>query len=353
MSKESISIIIPTLLPVGNPAILRLLKSMETSLRVSETKLRFDVTLAINSKPSFSQSLPGSLSEDVANFLCDQLSFPVKVIGVADEGLVNARHAGISANPQSDFFSFLDDDVFVGEGFFNGLAKVVKSSILLATGSVLPNWLAEPPQWLLSLYDAGKPWRNTPALSIQEIPETLEVIHNNYVWGANFVVCRSVIDRCMGFHPDSYQKNKIILRGDGETHVANCALQHGVKARALSDLRVYHDVPTSRMTHEFFFYRAALEGVSYSFRKVRAGVAPRAELGLDSKTLLLNSHLSEVCENFLESHKLVLSGPRDTEQEKIAITLGFTWHQEACYKNPKLVDWCRRPHYFRKTYLTF
>jgi hypothetical protein len=324
----NIAFVIPTSKSNFEDCLSELLYSLDLSIKKGARNHRISVTIVINGNSSSRINCPDGL--------------PVHVVKEDREGLVFGRHRGILENPSADYYVFLDDDVLLGEPYIDGVDEVLRIDSQLATGALNPLWEVEPPDWIMDWYVRGSPWPNLPHLSIMSPPSDIKFIDPMFVWGANFIVSRKLLLDCGGFHPDGFPESKIILRGDGETHVAQVFKSAGCQAAYNHKLSVYHRVPRARLSVEYFIKRMLMEGIGSSFCDVRQGGEVCVPAGFESIGPLGFNELIEIA--------MILSTKDGslnlTAVEKTARSLGYYWHQLAARANPIITSWCRKENYF-------
>ncbi len=173
-------------------------------------------------------------------------------------GLHNGRHAGMKAS-KANYLVFADDDI---EPFPSWLESIyttflIHPEVALVGGKNLPQWEKPPPQWLWEKWIIPqKEGHWVGSLSILDFGDKEMYISPFFVWGCNFAIRKEVISEAKGFHPDGMPNELIQLRGDGETSVSDFIQQKGYKVYYHPGASVYHKVPSSRMTIDYFKNRA-------------------------------------------------------------------------------------------------
>jgi hypothetical protein len=323
-----VAIIIPTATKDIGGDLSELLTSLEASCEACEFDFNLSVTVVFNGSSVKSFHPPARLA--------------VKNVTEDREGLVFARHRGVRENPDADYFVFLDDDVVLGLSYLEGLMEVVTESAPLATGALKPLWAAPPPEWILHRYNSGGPWPNLPFLSIMEPPKGTTAIDPMYAWGANFIISKSALLKAGGFHPDGFPKSKYILRGDGETHVAETLKIAGFQAKYSDFLAVGHRVPADRLNIEYLIRRMLMEGIGTSYRQIRQN----ADISLPEGLTGLGATDFETLVKLVKDSMASVDPEHVDKAESTARSLGYYWHQLACRDNPLIANWCRQAHYF-------
>jgi glycosyltransferase involved in cell wall biosynthesis len=178
-------------------------------------------------------------------------------------GLHNARHAGAKA-ARGEILAYVDDDVIAHPGWLRAiLGPFEEPPVAIAGGKVLPEWEAQPPEWLaqfpqsyLSLLDLGA--------------ERRELSWPEGAYGCNMAIRRSVLYEVGGFNPDAMGDRRLIwLRGDGESGLHRKVYDAGYKVIYEPGAWVYHRIPPARLKAEAFYHRGMKSGLSASYSQLR------------------------------------------------------------------------------------
>jgi len=231
----------------------------------------------------------------------------------------------------------------------------------------LPSYESEPPAWVESL------WSTTPYggrmcgfLSLLDLGGDTIDIHPNYVLGLNFAIRRRALFDLGGFHPDCIPDALQHFQGDGETGLTMKAFAQGYKAVFTPGATVYHFISASRMTPEYFEWRAYYQGVCDSYSRIRreGGVTKvqwhlvitsqfrRArELAGAAVRRAKRPHVSEF--RRIAAATQTKSNPvSDTQVVAIrqrvqrAYKAGFEFHRDAVSRNHELLAWVLRSDYW-------
>ena len=90
------------------------------------------------------------------------------------------------------------------------------------------------------------------------------------IWGCNMAVRKSVLFEIGGFNPDGIgDKRSIWLRGDGECGMENKILTRGLKLFYDPQAWLFHRIPQSRLTPDYFYWRLFIQGIDDSYCYVR------------------------------------------------------------------------------------
>ena len=137
-------------------------------------------------------------------------------------------------------------------------------------GRNLPKFEVEPPAWLESFWDATPAGgRSCGWLSLLDLGESEREIDPNYVWGLNFAIRKRALHDLGGFHPDLIPPELQRFQGDGETGLTMKARSHCYRAVYQPKATIYHFIPASRMTPEYFEQRAYYQAVCDSYSNIR------------------------------------------------------------------------------------
>jgi len=191
---------------------------------------------------------------------------PVHYITVPEIGLHQGRHAG-AREAQGEIVVYVDDDVIVPSDWLEALLKpYADPRVACVGGKTVPKWEVEPPAWLQQFGGNGSGY-----LSLLDLGDkTLELAWPEGVYGCNMSVRRSVLYAVGGFNPDAIgDRRQIWLRGDGETGLHKKIYDAGYKVIYEPQAWLYHRIPASRLTPEYFCWRSFIQGISDSYTHVR------------------------------------------------------------------------------------
>lgn len=258
-------------------------------------------------------------------------------------GLLSGRHCG-AKEARGEILTFIDDDVVLSESWLDGLVHAFSNpEVALVGGPSLPEYEAEPPEWLETLWHYDADGRRTLfELSLIDSGPAVRPEDPLYVLGLNFSIRKVVFDCCGGFHPDCIPAALQRYQGDGETgltlkvkEAGFCALYHPLVA-------VKHVIPASRMTIESFKRRGFYQGVCASYTSIRRdGAAPLARpRSWEDVIRPLKRRL----------HQEYLLRKRDSRAIRVlmgwAHAAGYAFHQIEVRRDPKLLHWVTKPNYF-------
>lgn len=258
-------------------------------------------------------------------------------------GLHNARHRGMR-EARTDRLVFVDDDIEAFPGWLEGVWEgFAHHGAVMVGGKNLPKWGSEPPDWLMRLWTAGgEDNRSLGYLSILDFGDSVRDIDPSYIWGCNFAIQRSVLLAAGGFHPDAMPDDLLKFRGDGESHVSRYVAAEDLKAVYNPKASVYHNVPDSRMTLNYFRKRAFRQGVSDSYSRLRKDP-------LRIKGIVVTSHPLRAFMSFAPLRQLLSrllpAGVALRANVNEAYWSGFRWHEHLFRNDESVRKWVLRKNY--------
>jgi glycosyltransferase involved in cell wall biosynthesis len=254
-------------------------------------------------------------------------------------GLLSGRHCG-ALEAGGDICVFLDDDVRLDRGWLTAIEEsFLDPQVALVGGPSRPLFQSPPPDWLEDFVCDDEHGRHCADLSLMDGGEQIREIDPCYVWGLNFAIRRRVLLDLGGFHPDYVPKCLQRFQGDGETGLSLKVGRAGLKALYHPRAAVQHEVPTSRMTVEYFQERAYYQGVCNSYTKIRAD----GELAQSGRSW--KGPLRRVKHLFVEAARGVRLNKIQRQVAK-AYMAGYGFHQEEVRRDPKLLEWVLRKDYW-------
>lgn len=250
-------------------------------------------------------------------------------------GLHEGRHRGLK-EAVSDILVYCDDDIEPFPTWLEGIKNsFINHEVVLVGGKNLPKWEVEPPKWIKEWYEKGNEYGKCLGyLSILDFEDKLMEFNPNFVWGCNFSIRKQILIDAGGFHPDSMPEELKFYRGDGESYVARWVLKKGMKSSYNPLASIYHFVPESRMTLDYFKKRAFNQGISDSFSYMR-----------EKKEILLKPFEREPfnLRQFISYYYLMFFENESSDYIKRSIIKsyikGVRQHFNKCKKDNNLSDW--------------
>jgi glucosyl-dolichyl phosphate glucuronosyltransferase len=252
---------------------------------------------------------------------------------------------------------FVDDDIEATSGWLQAIFETFKSPrVQLVGGRNLPKFAVQPPAWLEAFYDAMPDGgRYCGWLSLLDLGESEREIDPNYVWGLNFAIRRRALHDLGGFHPDCLPQEFQKFQGDGETGLTMAARLQGYPAVYQPKATIYHTIPSSRMTPEYFERRAYYQGVCDSYSGTRREGTGALVGSVKVRSFSLR-YARRIAGRIVRSLKYLKNQECVTEKtgEVRGIRLrthrayqaGYEFHQSAVRSSPELLAWVLRPDYW-------
>jgi len=332
-----ITVIIPTY--KRSTFLLDALKSVLAQQITSE----YEVLVLDNGCENSLQSQVESLAQSV--------SFPLAYFPVSAPGLHNGRHAG-AMYAQSDLLVYVDDDIIATPGWLEAIVEAFQDpEVQLVGGKCLPQYETEPPDWQEAFWSHSPDGQHSCGyLSLLDLGDKSFEMDPNYIWGLNFAIRKQTLVTLGGFNPDSMPWELRRYRGDGESALTRKVKALGLKAMYQPAALVYHRVPKSRQTVDYFERRAYLQGISDSFTNIRTNgglFSPAtSHVRLDWKEPL---RLAKCLVKWVLKPKQPISAEPYKEiknRVRAAHHAGYQYHQDEVRNDPALLEWVIKPDYW-------
>jgi glycosyltransferase involved in cell wall biosynthesis len=335
-----VSIIIPTL----NRSFF-LDKTINSILSLNKNHRGYEIIIVDNG------------SSDDTKLICEKYTSAYQHVQYhldSEPGLLTGRHRG-AKEARGEILTFIDDDVLVSPTWLDTIKEVMDTGrgFSFLTGPSLPFYESFPPDWLTYFWsknaDGGKMCEWLSLLDLGSKPLT---ISPNYVWGLNFTVKKSVFLQLGGFHPDNIPFNYQMFQGDGETGLTLKAAAAGFKALYHPAAMIYHQVPTSRLSYEYFDKRAYYQGVCNSYTHLRAlhinnGLAKSKSNNAQSLHRKIIAYSKQKAKKIFSGKskfpgEIFMLRNRFAAKEK----QGYDFHQKVFNEDPLVKQWVLRNNYF-------
>lgn len=272
---------------------------------------------------------------------------PLRYVPVPEIGLHNGRHAA-ARRAAGELLLFIDDDIIADSQWLSGMVEAfADDEVQLATGPVLPQYEAAPPEWLKYFWhEVGQDGGWCGQLSLLDLGEMRQEIDTALVFGANFGVRKKALYELGGFHPDALPWDLRRYRGDGETAVSLAARDRGMKAVYHPRARVSHRVPAERLSLEYFERRAFLQGISDSFTDCRG--QGNSLHRSDSNRQSLLRHLAGALGLLRRLLRDQTVGRKQQLRQRMQASHreGYRYHREMVKRDPSVREWVQRTDYW-------
>ncbi|MBD3272738.1 glycosyltransferase [Candidatus Dependentiae bacterium] len=317
------SIIIPTF----NRADI-LLKSLESITNLEFDKKLFEVIVIDNNSSDSTKDVVLSFETKIKNLI---------YVFEGRSGLVVARHLGANL-AKGSVLCYLDDDAFVTKKWLLGIDKVFKDeSIVLAGGPIFPIYEVKPPRWIKYFWKKIPEGKYLEELSLIDLGEKKQKIKPYFVFGCNFIIRKNVLFDLKGFNPDGLPWDKIVYRGNGEGGLADKIYQEKLNVIYSPEVKVYHYMPKTRLTSDFFLRCFYKKGVTISFNLLRT--KKRSEINLKN----INYNLIDLFLSFL--NKDYNSYLNIKNKGYVNLKNGFDEHQKKFLLDKNFREYVLRENY--------
>lgn len=270
----------------------------------------------------------------------------IRYIYEPEPGLLSGRHRG-ALESLGEICIFVDDDIEADPNWLNSIHESFQDpSVQLVGGRNLPKYEIKPPEWLNWFWVEHPYGRWCGELSLLDFGEEVREIDANFVWGLNFSIRRQALFDLGGFHPDCIPKHLQHFQGDGETGLTIKANQAGYKAIYQPKALVWHQVPASRMTYQYFENRYFYQGVGNSYTNIRKSRSLPRKNYVQLVKDVVKSPLRKIKKLIRDANKQ--NKERQWLQNKLnqSLMAGVNFHENALRQNPKLLDWVLKTDYW-------
>lgn len=190
--------------------------------------------------------------------LSNNNKIPIKYICEPNMGLHNARHIG-AKEAKGDILLYIDDDVIADKNLLKEIIKFYSDpDVGCVGGKILPKWEVEPPEWI-NLF----PKCYLSILDDEDGPKEVQ-----WIYGCNFSIRKELLFKVGGFNPDAFGDKKMWwYRGDGE--IGPLRKVHNISKKVIYNPNavVWHFIPKSRLTIDYFKERAFKSGIEAGYVK--------------------------------------------------------------------------------------
>jgi len=323
--------ILSVIIPTRNRSKM-LFGTMESIAKQTLHSKLFEVIVVDNGSTDSTRDVVDSFIEKLQNLYYYYEKTP---------GLHVGRHRGLK-EAKADILVYADDDIIAFPTWLEGVAEAFEDpDVGLVGGKILPHYDIDPPKWMTALWkpEAQFEGKSLSWYSLLDLGDEIKQVSPLYVWGCNFSIRKTILDKIGGFHPDGMPQQLLHYRGDGETAVSRAAEKLGCKALYHPKASVYHHIPSDRMSHEYLYQRAYKQGISDSYTHIRhqggiSGFTPPLTFAgriIRTSWLLLKRRLNLIDSNSFTIHKGHLDGRY--------------FHQHSVWKDKNLLRWVLKTDY--------
>ncbi|MCJ7636222.1 MAG: glycosyltransferase, partial [Nitrososphaeraceae archaeon] len=252
-------------------------------------------------------------------------------------GLHIGRHLG-AKHARGEILLYCDDDIIASPDWVKEIyACYSKKEVGAAGGKILPKFEITPPKWL-KLFHSGY-------LSLLNLGDEYLEINTNEIYGCNLSIRREVLFKLGGFHPDGMPQNLIKYRGDGESALMTSVVNAGYKTVYNPKAFVYHVIPSSRLTIDYFKQRAFNQGVSDSYSSIRkyGKIEDNVYADNNRKTNIFG-RIFEILRFIIKNRTIkFLKYPNKVRDAYIE---GMKYHMNEVKNDPELLEYILKENYF-------
>ncbi|MFX0140816.1 MAG: glycosyltransferase family 2 protein [Candidatus Hodarchaeota archaeon] len=254
MNKIKVSVIIPTF--NRNKSLLNTIRSLK-----KQKFSNYEIIVVDNACLETTKNLVENEMKRI-----ERRNYSLIYIREKKAGLHNARHMGAKI-AKSEILLYGDDDIIADEDWLEQIYTCYNDNKAAAVGGrIVGEWKTKIPPWFY-LFGTKK---NCGALSLLDLGEgTFSLPLDVSIYGCNFSIRKQILLNIGGFNPDSFPKNKIIFRGDGESGLIRKLRKKNYKILYTSKAIVKHVISSNRLTPSYFFERSYREGVSKAYSLYR------------------------------------------------------------------------------------
>jgi len=264
-------------------------------------------------------------------------------------GLLTGRHRGAKESG-GDILVFIDDDIHVDK---NWLVSIISTftkfpDVHLVGGKCLPLYETTPPDWINNFWHTLQNGdKMLCELSLCDFGDVEKEIDATYVWGLNYSIRKKTFIELGGFNPDCIPSKYQCYQGDGETGLSFKINKKGYKTIYQPKALVQHEVPSSRMTLDYFDKRFFYQGVCNSYTEVR-----------QNNGIIKSRFVKDIKKTIHTFYKSLLNRPNEItnletfeggvlmERFKSMERAGYLFHQNIARKIPGILEWILKKDYF-------
>jgi len=271
-------------------------------------------------------------------------------------GQMHSRHRG-AKEAQGEILCYIDDDSFVDENWLIAIEDTFKNKeVVLAGGNNLPLYESPPPKWLKYFWIKEKYGKWMGQLSLIDFYEKERELPAFFAFGCNLIIKKDIFYKFGGTNPDVVPKEKQRFQGDGETALSIKLNNNGYFLHFNPKIKIYHFVPTGRMTLEYFQKRAFYQGVCDSFSKIRKENGftyydiRSSEVSSENNIGILIRIYTEINNKILTVFLKIISNSYNEfidikEAYEKSYKEGFDFHQNEVKNDPELLKWVLKENY--------
>lgn len=199
----------------------------------------------------------------VEDFGMQYPSINVKCVTETNQGLSFARNRGI-AESKGEIIAIIDDDETVNVEFVSGYCALFDNfpTAVAAGGRVVPEYITGRPEWITS-------YTERPIAGTLDLGNEVHLFTKGYPAGGNMAIRRTAFDR-YGLFDTSLGRTGGKLLGGEEKDLMHRFAQAGGEIYYTPVPVIYHRIPASKLTDDYFSRLTYMCGVSERHRTLSA-----------------------------------------------------------------------------------
>jgi glycosyltransferase involved in cell wall biosynthesis len=273
----------------------------------------------------------------------------IKYIFEKKPGLHVCRHVGMK-RASGRILAYIDDDSEVFPSWLDGISDAFKDhNVALVGGKNLPKFDSPPPLWVETLWMSNIWGKYLGYYSLLDFGDKPFEIDPDYIWGCNFSVRKDMLLAAGGFHPDAMPRGLVRYRGDGESAVHEAVKKNGWKAIYNPEASVHHLVTSQRMTKEYIYDRAFLQGISDSYKKVRTFGMVEDKGAARKRRGVMRALLERLAgKDVRRNQETIMHELRKNDVQRaldVGYQNGYAFHQGEVERDPQLYKWVTKENY--------
>lgn len=209
-------------------------------------------------------------TDDVcARFAAEHPALNFRMVHEPKQGLSHARNCGIAAS-RGAYIVIIDDDEEVNPDFVKEYHAFFSlcPDVAACGGRIVPLYEFPVPKWL-------SPYAERPIAGQLDLGEDIrEFPRKSYPGGGNMGIRRSAVERYGAFNPALGRTGTNPMGGE-EKDLFSRLRAGGEKIYYLPDAIIYHIIPESKLTTEYFLRLSRMTGVSERIRSRTEGTYVR------------------------------------------------------------------------------
>ena len=321
----SLSVIIPT---TGRADFLK--DALESITKQTLDQNMFEVIVVENGNKDHTEQVVKEYQSQIKNLL--YVFEPLF-------GLHRGRHVGYMTS-RADILVYADDDIVAFPTWLEGIYESFQDdSVVLVGGKCLPKYEGNVPFWIQEMwYKMYHEGHCMTELSLLDLGDEIQEVSPYYIFGCNYSIRKYILDETHGFHPDGMPFNLIQYRGDGEMYVNRYIETRGYRVLYNPKAGVFHRVPQSRLTLDYFKKRAFCQGIDFSYKEKRYHI----------KTMMAPLRPNNLYQKILFKIQEVIRINKMTDIEKEiskSLLLGYNYHQYMFEHDNELRAWVEKDNY--------